>query len=205
MDNTREQIKSLINKICDFDRVFKQCHKNLSSIAIDVVNKDGFAIQKFKDTLHIIKNKIDDITTDAINIRNELAIDCDNLIRSLHATENKLEQLEEKKLSFQIRRETLEKELIQKQKQVDTYKTLFWAIPFLAIILSSINAFDSFLQETKTQLNFIQQEMGWLSIEKNYNQQELEKLMIVWAANHHLTNCCDNLQNNIKNIHISLK
>lgn len=205
IDTSRELIKPLINSICDYDPIFRESHEDLSNRVTDVVNKDSFAIQKFEDTLTKIKNKIADIKKDSINIRGELAIYRDNLILSIHATENEIDQLEGKKIEFQGRRETLEKELSQKQKEVNTYKTLSWIIPVLGVILKSVRAFDSLLAETKTQLNFLQEEIGLLMIEKNHKQQILEKSLSLLNANQHLTNSCDNIQNNINNIQTSLK
>ncbi|MGC1854468.1 MAG: hypothetical protein WA659_03750 [Candidatus Aquirickettsiella sp.] len=61
------------------------------------------------------------------------------------------------------------------------------------------------ITERKTQLDNTQQEIQSLTTDRDYNQQVLEESMTALDANQRLTSSCDNIQNNISNIQISLK
>ncbi|MFZ0219318.1 MAG: hypothetical protein WAL30_03835 [Candidatus Aquirickettsiella sp.] len=204
-DASQDLMKPLIKTISDYDPLFRQSHKKLSDKVADVLGKDELAIQQFTDLLAMMKDKITGIKKDSLGTRNELAHIRDDLLLSIRSAQSKIDHLEGQKAGLQGRKETLEKEISQKQKEIQIYKALSWFIPILAIILESVRAFDSLLEETKTQLDTTQQEIQSIITEKNNNQQVLEESTLALNANQRLISGCDNIQNNISNIQISLK
>lgn len=205
MDASRELMKPLINSIYAYNPLFRQSHKELFNKVADVLNTDKLAIQQFTESLITMGDKISSIKKDSLSTRNELARIRDDLLLSVRSAQSMIDQLEAQKSGLQGRKETLEKQISNKQEEIAIYKALSWIIPILAIILESVRAFDSLLEETKSQLDNTMQEIQSLTTDKNHNQQVLEESMTALNANQRLTTGCDNIQNNISNIQISLK